>query len=265
MRAFFATASSVLFFVVATPVHADEPPHQQPRSTTVNVDSAERGVVGLRGSLTQADVGGARTSAAGLTFSGYGEAFRGEGFFSGRASHAFAIGGGSGGFEGGLGGMFALGLRVPLGAHGGLFGRGAFRGELLGNSRFYFSRLELPEGQVGYQLITPDVQLEIGASLAPVLAGKFRVGDLPSRDLGGTLALGGFATVQTDHLQVSFDVVRVAVEGTEGAVRMAQASVCVRAVPLALCGDLRAIGDEGNGPAQARVLYGGITVGVTGP
>lgn len=248
---------------------ADVPPaapRTEPSPTTVvTADSAERGVVGVRGALTRGQAGGVNQNATGLVVAGYGDAFRGDGVLSARASHAFAIGGGTGGFEGALGGLFAFGLRVPLGAHGGAFARGAFRGELLGNDAFYFSRLELPEAQVGYQLITRDVQFEAGATLAPVLAGRFRVGAAATRDLGGTLAAGGFATVQTDRVQLSLDLLSVATDGESGAVRMAQGSLCLRAVPLGLCGDLRAIGDAGNGPAQQRVLYGGILVGLTGP
>jgi hypothetical protein len=267
MRSFLSLALAALALpLLSSSARADEPPKETGRSgVSVSADSADRGLIGVRGSIARAQLGGENHDSTGLVFAGYGDGFRGDGLLSARASHFFAIGGGTGGFEGGLGGMFAIGLRAPLTGTSGVFVRGAFRGELLGNSEFYFSRLELPEGQIGFQVLARSVQLEVGATIAPVLAGRLRVGSGDSRDLGGSMAAGAFATIQSAHLQLTADVVRIDARGDPGPVKMAQGLLCARTFPIALCADARAIGDTYSGPTDQRVFYGGITLGLTSP
>lgn len=194
-RARASTAIAVAASLVCFAANADEAQRQRQSADEVSADSSERSVLGVRGSYTESSVSGTGDHGAGLVLTGFGDAFRGQGALSARASHLFAIGGGTAGFEGALAGLIAVGLRVPTGRRGGLFLRGAVRGELLGNDLFYTSRLELPEGQLGYQFVSADVRFEAGVSLAPVLVGRFRIAD-QSRNLGGTLAMGGFATLQ---------------------------------------------------------------------
>ena len=101
-----------------------------------------------------------------VTAQGAGETYRTYRLFSIRTSGIAGLGGGSGGLEGALGATIAVGIRVPLGEHHGPIIRVGLGGELLGNSQFYYSNIDLPTGEIGYQYISGHTIFEVGGYAA---------------------------------------------------------------------------------------------------
>jgi hypothetical protein len=105
---------------------------------------AEVQAFGLGGSLTQSRVGSASASDGSVLVSAAHFSYDTRKVFSGRSYGFGFIGGGSAGFEGGLGGELGFGLRVPFAKSHGPVARIALEGFLMGNDAFYASLLELP-------------------------------------------------------------------------------------------------------------------------
>jgi hypothetical protein len=113
------------------------------------------------------------------------------------------IGGGGGGLEGVVAGSFGFGLRAPFGEQHGPFARVGVGFRYQGNDHFLTSMLEMPEGRVGYQLMTDSVGLEIGPTVGPVLVGALKSGYGGSelaRDINPSLSYGGTATLMVRGL-----------------------------------------------------------------
>ena len=184
--------------------------------------------------------------------------------FSGRSYGFGFIGGGSAGFEGGLGGELAFGLRVPFAKQHGPVARIAIEGFLMGNDSFYSSRLVLPKGEFGYQFLDRELLVEAAATAGPVLAGAFNVSDAPDRSLTGTFAVGG-------HLALGFRVAHLELVVNRldsgdfqlGELNEIVGSLCGLPSVFAICADARYLTSGASDPEpDARIAYLGVRVEV---
>ncbi len=184
--------------------------------------------------------------------------------FAGRSYGFGFIGGGSAGFEGGLGGELAAGLRVPFAKKHGPVARIAIEGFLMGNDSFYASMLELPKGELGYQFLDRTFLLEGAVTAGPVLTGFFNVEGAPKRPLGGLFAVGGHVAVgfRVAHLELAVN--RMDSGDFElGEFNELVASLCGLPSVFALCADARYFaGGAADPDPDARVTYVGLRVGV---
>ncbi len=181
------------------------------------------------------------------------------------------IGGGSGDFEGGLGGDVAFGWRARVGPNHGPFARLGLRGELLGNDVFYRSTLELPVAELGYQLLRDRTLLiEVALSAAPVLVGRYNVEGAAARALGGSFAWGGHLALALDaiHLEAGYSRLEPKPDSVYGALDTLNAALCGSAGFVAACGDLRFLRGDVHALAPdaivpARTFYLGAFLGVS--
>jgi hypothetical protein len=237
------------------------------------------GVVGLRGSYTRvrASIAGAsgNDDGWGMTFAGssvdyttrYGIARHGSAFW--------AIGGGSGGFEGALGAKLAVGWRLPAGEDQGPVLRIGMQGWLQGNDLLYSSLLELPLGQLGWQFTRGKTVIEVGVQAGPVLTGRYSVGDDASRKLGSSFEGTVYGALHFEHLRVDASFMRIEtkhpVTDERAPIDFARATLCALGSPIGVCGDVWSYSGLVRAPdatagaiaVDARALYLGVLVGVT--
>jgi hypothetical protein len=207
--------------------------------------------------------------ALGLTLSGHSERYGAHQLFNVReASFAF-IGGGSLGFEGGLGADIAAGVRVPVARNHGPFFRLGMRGHLLGNDKLYTSLLEIPQLQLGYQSLRTDQVFELAGRVGPVLAGRFNTGDDAERKLGKAFEMGGHLAVHVAPIHFELEHTHVLMDGPLGDVDLLSTQLCGDAWVLQLCVDTRvgrgdaAVPDIGVLPNNPVTSYfGGLSIGV---
>lgn len=219
---------------------------------------------GLRASMTSLSGSDHDTTRVSLLFAGSGDWFSDGG--GSYVNLHYAIGGGSAGFEGALGGATLVGYRVDLGKHHGPFARGGFEGHMMGNDLFWHSSLELPAMRVGYNYTHDGTVLELGARGGPVLAGRYNPGDAGYRRLSGSFEYGAYAFARTDHVRMSIMAQRFDAYATgDGTpVDMATGMLCVGSSKVALCADGRVLRgnvmQDGGGPHYlAQTSYGGLS------
>jgi len=217
----------------------------------------------------------ASKSTFGAMFWAASENYKTDRFFALRSSGLAALGGGSGGLEGGLGGTVAVGIRVPVAAHHGPIVRVGLGGELLGNSQFYYSHIDLPIGEVGYQFMSGHTILEIGGRAAVILTGRYNTGDALHRELGTGAQYGGYVAAHSGfgRLDANFMHLPNGNNSPGTSVDVLRGTACAYAANLiALCLDgMYLHGDEqpplaplGAVPLSypaAKTFYGGIMAG----
>jgi hypothetical protein len=166
-------------------------------------------VFGLRGSETR--VSGEHPKA-GVTLSSASSAHLQDAELgvSGRLGHFAMLGGGRGGIEGGIGIDMAFGLYRAVAEAQGPFTRIGGRGELLGNDAFYSSMLELPQLQLGYGLLRPDLGFELAARAGPVLVGRYHPAGARRR-LGGAFEWGALGSVELGPFELGLEWTRIEV------------------------------------------------------
>jgi hypothetical protein len=238
--------------------------------SNLRIASERTGVVGVRVSTTR--VRGTRDNADAwaVALAGRGEGYASEGLGTGRATHSFVLGGGSGGFEGALEVAVALGVRAPFTPSQGPFLRIGFAAGLGGNDVLYHSYLELPQGQAGYQYVAGPMVFEIAAHGGPILTGRYNGGDGPERrTLGRSFEYGGHTALHLDPFAIHLDVTRFDPQrsGYDGPLDRARGDLCAYAGDFAACLDLslfRGNVEHAKGalPGEARSLYGGLLLGV---
>ena len=219
---------------------------------------------GLRASVLSLQGSDRDGTHVGLTFAGGGEFFSDGG---GSYVHLdYMIGGGSAGFEGGLGGASLVGYRLDVGKHHGPFARAGFEGFLFGNDLFYHSALELPAMRAGYTYVHDGVVLEVGGRGGPVLAGRYNPGEHGYRRLSGSFEYGAYMLAKTDHVRLGLPAQRFDARSTgDGTpVDALHGMLCVTSGKLALCADGRVmrgnVMQDGGGPHYlAQTNYGGLT------
>jgi hypothetical protein len=227
------------------------------------------GVLGLRGAYTRG-VGPGSSDGFTLSLSSEGEDYGRRGFFTNRSLHRLGIGGGTAGFDGALMGSFTAGVRAPVGEWHGPIARVGFQGYILGNDAFYGSLLELPRLEVGYQIATRDLLVELGGSTGVALVGRYRAGDAYSRHIGNGFDLGAYAAIQGPWVRLGISWLRMPThDEIDAPVDVAEGTLCLVRAPFALCGDGRAmrtraaISGDVRPSVDVRTFYAGITIGFT--
>lgn len=235
----------------------------------------ERGsVFGVRVGMTTTKAAETNGTFVAATVAGQSEQFKTSGYFTVHESSHASIGGGSAGFEGGLGAMITFGVRAPFGESHGPFARIGLGGELLGNQRFYFSRLSLPIAEIGYQYIKGRTVLELGARGAPLITGRYNTGHRTKRELGGgSLEWGGYLAVHGKVGRIDVSYMRIEADDNfpGGAVNVLRGNGCVYVSRIGICADgMYLRGDAyfslplltGVVTRDVRSFYGGLTIGV---
>lgn len=215
------------------------------------------------------------TGSAGAQFWFSGEGYKTIGLLSLRSSALAGLGGGTGGVEGSLGFFGAAGIRVPVATTHGPFVRVGLGGELLGNQQLYFSHIDLPFGEAGYQYLNGANVFELGVRAAPLLTGRFNTGDSARRELGTSFEWAGFVDAKTRYGKLDVSFLRIEARNTapDTPVDVLRGAACAFPLSyLAICLDAMFIhGDEQPPlvvPAGATVdttasaLYGGGSVGL---
>jgi hypothetical protein len=243
-----------------------------PDRTTAALESVSegqetyRGVVGVRVGMTRG-TGIEGEPVTSFLFAGRGEELRTRGLVSSHGAHSWAIGGGTGGFEGGLALAIAVGPRIPIHPDHGPFVRLGARGSLEGNRELYDSLLELPRAEVGWQYLHDWTAIEIGATYGALLTGRFRAGRSETRHMGNGFASGAYAVVQLPMMRLGARVDRLP---TKDGPALESASVhgCAIGAPFALCIDARWMRGDlvvAGASAEATSVYGGVMLGIVPP
>jgi len=229
-------------------------------------------VGGLRGSLTHVGGSDRKGTYGGLMLYFGSEQYKTDGVLSGRLSGSGGLGGGTGGFEGGLAANVAVGVRLPVSANHGPIARIGAGGELMGNKRLYFSRIQLPMLEVGYQYLHGPTVLEAGVRGSVVLTGRYYTGDDTKRDLGdASLEWGAYLAAHAGFGRIDAMFYRIEGRGTDpsGPVHVARGWLCGYVVDkVGICADGMVLDGDGlragPAPASTRVasFYGGLMVGV---
>ena len=257
---------------IASPPESPPPPSRR-ESWRRSFDVVhEAGASGVRVSRVMLDGSDDDSSGSGwgAEFAGESESYGIVGLYTAREAGFGYIGGGAAGFEGGVGLDLAWGVRIPAGRYHGPFFRAGVRGWLLGNDALYSSFLELPQMQLGYQLLTSSSVLELGWRAGPVLAGRYNTGQQAYRKLGKSFEVGGYAALHARPVHFDFGLTRVLENEHEGPLNMLEGKLCGDASMVRFCTDGRYYqGRErlGGGWAplghETQAFYGGLTIGLS--
>jgi hypothetical protein len=290
MRRLLLSLVGLLLFAAAFPARADDV--AAPPPTAKEIDDAWTGhktkkderrfllmertsVFGLRTTSLRVRGSGADGSTLGLAFAGTAEKYETWEDVTAKTSSFFALGGGSGAVEGGLGADLAIGYRATIAPHQGPLVRVGIGGELFGNSKLYFSRLELPQLQLGYQYVSGRTVFELAARGGPILAGRYNIGDSASRTLGASFEWGGYAAAHSRFGRVDVSMMRVQARSAPGTpVDIVRGSICgYVATTVAICADGNFFRGDVVFPSltaaltevkESRSIYGGVLVGLLG-
>lgn len=183
-----------------------------------------------------------------------------------RYTDFIALGGGPGGFDGGLGVDAAIGYEPLFGDHHGPFARVGIRAHAFYGQHFHTSVLELPQMQLGYSYLRHALHLEAGARTGPVLTGRYGVDGGTTTSLGGSFEVGGYVALGARPVRLDLEASRVRLDpGPEGPVESLEALLCGALARPNIC--LRASGMRATlvgiaGPTRATAAYLGLTVGI---
>lgn len=157
-----------------------------------------------------------------------------------RLSHFALLGGGRSGLEGGLGVSLAGGLLVPVGADHGPFSRLGLRAQMLGNDVLWTSLVELPELELGYQLLRRTLHLELAARGGAVLVGRYNP-DGARRPLGSAFEYGGLVATRVGAVDFDLEWTRIEARGSDPGtpVDVLSALLCGGANYFGVCFDAR--------------------------
>lgn len=189
-------------------------------------------------------------------------------YVTGHFALAGALGGGSAGNEGSIGGTLDFGMRAAVTATSGPFVRLALDGFVLGNDALYLSLFEPVQGRAGYQWLDGDTLLEGGLIAGYLATGRFNPSGGRS-DLSGSAELGlyGAAHFRLFRADARFAHIPADAGAPRAAVNLLRVALCSYPRPLALCTDLLYVhGDASFGSHGARetsAVYAGFTLGLT--
>jgi hypothetical protein len=157
-----------------------------------------------------------------------------------RSSLYAAIGGGTDGLEGQLDYYWRIGARGYFGSDHGPFARIGLGFQLLGNNKLYRSHFELPELELGYQLMNDDLTFEIGARGGLILGGRYFTGDDAERRIDTEPEAGGFVTLHADDFRLNVGAMRIWARQTAPGTPIDEATAELCVTPfgmLLLCAD----------------------------
>ncbi|MFO0741035.1 MAG: hypothetical protein U0270_34370 [Labilithrix sp.] len=232
----------------------------------------ERGsIFGVRLSALNTDGAEKNGTFIGAMLAASSEQFHVSRIYSGHYASYGYLGGGSAGFEGGLGGTLMLGARAPFGDKYGPLARIGTSMEMQGNKRFYYSRLVLPMAEVGYQYAPNDFTvLEVGGRGGAVITGRYNTGHRTRRELGGgSLEWGFYGAAHTKITRFDISYTRIQADDNYpgGAVGTLRGTGCGYFGRLGICGDAMVVNGDGyiglpRVPFDVTTIYAGLTVGV---
>jgi hypothetical protein len=186
-----------------------------------------------------------------------------------------ALGAGSAGTEGALGGAIDFGVRVPISLASGPVVRIGPNGWWIGHDALRFSLLEPLRLSAGFQRLIGGTLFEGGVTTGLLGSGRFAAGDR-STALAGAFELGHYLAVQLDAFRFDGRVIYLQPWPFEATAELAivQLEACVYPHPVAACVDVRffqsqlperrPVSDARESRRQtARVLYSGVTLGLT--
>jgi hypothetical protein len=229
--------------------------------------------LGVTATLTSTALGDVHRLETGVLVSYRADAYRARGLLN---SHFFAfgaLGAGSAGTEGALAGSIDFGLRVPMSLVSGPVVRIGPSGWLLGHDALQLSMLEPLRLSAGFQRLIGDALLEGGLTTGVLGHGRFAAAG-SSTGLAGALEIGHYLAAHVGMFL--FDGRLIYVQpgpfGSASEVGIVQLEGCVYPRPIAACLDVRYV--QSRLPARvrspgraaretARVLYGGLTLGLT--
>lgn len=234
-----------------------QPGGRCPKSETSRKVAA---LFGVRGSETVVEE---RDPKAGLGLVSEGVAYMTDrrAGFTARSTHVALLGGGRAGLEGALGAAVGMGLWVPAGEDHGPFSRLGGRAFLLGNDSLYASLLELPELELGYQLLNDELHLELSGHVGAVLAGRYKPDD-ERRRLGSAFAWGGLAAARLGPVDVELDWSRIEPgDSGESPLDVLTGLVCGGAQYFGLCFDVRVFSGSAGGERKIDSVFLGLSAG----
>ena len=139
------------------------------------------------------------------------------------------VGGGQSGFDGALRADFGHGVRWPAIGHG-VFLRGGADAKVAGNRQYYWSSLNAPNADIGYQYMGYGKLVELSFRASLLWDGRFRIDDTTSKNLPTTISWGGLFEAGTPWLWTSLQFTRAA------GLSLADADICTQPAPVAsLC------------------------------
>jgi hypothetical protein len=124
-----------------------------------------------------------------------------------------AIGSGAGHPDGTIEGALLAGLRTNPRGTQGILGRIGIAGSYSANANWLRSWLELPRGEVGYQLLGREAAIELTAHGGASLTGRFDPGATLYRATPVSFAWGGSGMVQLDPIRLAVDYTRTEAAG----------------------------------------------------
>jgi hypothetical protein len=221
-------------------------------------------VFGMRASVTRVE---GSDPVAGALIGGQGLAYDTRGMVTLRLAHFAYIGGGTGDVEGGIGIAYAMGTIAKLGEDHGPLARLGGRAQLFGNDLLYASHVELPELQLGYQLLRRRLHIEVAARAGAVLIGRYNPGDA-RRALGKAFEWGGLASLRWEAIHLDLEWMRIEARGSQPdtPVDVLSGMLCGAVFPLGLCLDLRRHSGEvrpgrAAAPLELSATYMGLAIG----
>lgn len=258
----FAFAAVLL---MATAVHAQSAECAQDWSCWLSAYNTPGTILGVRTTLTQVDHGSGVEHGFLTAYST--ELYTTLAHVTGHFALAGAVGGGSAGNEGSIGGTLDLGMRANVTPTSGPFVRFAIDAFVLGNDALYLSLFEPAQGRVGYQLLDGETLLEAGVIAGYLPLGRFDAA-AGTRDLSDAPELGLYGAVDLDLFRADARFAHLPAEGSaRTALNLLRVALCSYPRPLALCADLLYVhGDASFGAHGSRAtsaVYSGFTFGLT--
>jgi hypothetical protein len=188
-------------------------------------------------------------------------------YVTGHFALSGALGAGSAGNEGAIGGTLDFGMRAEVTETSGPFVRFAIDGFMFGHDVLYLSMFEPAQGRVGYQLLDGDSLLEGGVIAGYVPIGRFDPAG-GTRDLSDTPEVGvyGAAHLRLFRADARFAHMPADASAPRTAVNLFRIALCSYPRPIALCADLLFVHGDALFRAGARAtgaVYSGFTVGLT--
>lgn len=238
------------------------------------LSSGKTTLLGLSATLTSITLRDADRFESGVLAGYRAEMYRTRGMLS---SHVFvcgALGAGSAGTEGALGGALDFGLRVPISLVSGPVVRIGPNGWLLGHDALQLSLLEPLRLSAGFQRLIGATLFEGGVTTGLLGSGRFAAAGR-STGLAGAFELGHYLAVHLDAFRFDGRVIYVQPGpfGTAAELGIVQLEACAYPRPIAACVDVRYMqsqlalrspaSDARAGRQTARVLYAGFTLGLT--
>lgn len=231
-------------------------------------------VLSIRGTVERVRLGRDSSATGTVGVEERALAYLNQGWISARYTDLLGIGAGDEGIEGGLAVDAALGLRLPWPprsrggeqARHGPFLRVGARAHLLDRGHLLTSLVELPQAQLGYSLLAPNIHVDLGARAGVSLAGRYLLhgsDDAAPRKLGSAAELGGYAAIGVRPFRLDVEVSRVTAPGDLGPVDALSALLCSVLSPPTLCVKGELLRADVIGSSGATISSSGAYVGMS--